>query len=139
MNNEIDVNMEEWTNNIATYQEDLDAGAFTELSVNFDDNYQGLYIPRYVAEAYPDLKTVQDLAKYPELFPDPEDPSKGIIYGGIPGWEATEIMEKKIKAYGLDQYYNYLIPGSNAALDSTITSAGIRRSPLSRTIGNLPG
>ena len=48
MNNEIDVNMEEWTNNIATYQEDLDAGAFTELSVNFDDNYQGLYIPRYV-------------------------------------------------------------------------------------------
>lgn len=130
MNNEIDVNMEEWTNNIATYQEDLDAGAFTELSVNFDDNYQGLYIPRYVAEAYPDLKTVQDLAKYPELFPDPEDPSKGIIYGGIPGWEATEIMEKKIKAYGLDQYYNYLIPGSNAALDSTITSAWDKKEPF---------
>ncbi|MCU6748238.1 MULTISPECIES: glycine betaine ABC transporter substrate-binding protein [Lachnospiraceae] len=130
MKNEIDVNMEEWTNNIPTYQTDLDNGTFTELSVNFDDNYQGLYIPKYVAEAYPNLKTVQDLANYPELFPDPEDPSKGIIYGGIPGWEATEIMQKKIDAYGLDAYYNYLIPGSNAALDSTITSAWDNKEPF---------
>ena len=80
---EVDVHMEEWTDNIATYQSDLEAGKFVELGINFNDNYQGFYIPRYVADAYPDLKTVQDLAKYPELFPDPEDPSKGIIYGGI--------------------------------------------------------
>ena len=62
MNNEIDVHMEEWTDNITTYQEDLSAGKFTELGVNFDDNYQGLYIPAYVAKKYPDLKTVKDLA-----------------------------------------------------------------------------
>ena len=130
MKNEIDVNMEEWTNNIPTYQSDLEDGTFTELGINFDDNYQGLYIPRYVADKYPDLKTVQDLEKYPELFPDPEDTSKGIIYGGIPGWEATEIMQKKIDAYGLDQYYNYLVPGSNAALDSTITSAWDKEEPF---------
>ena len=49
MNGEIDVNMEEWTDNIPSYQADLEAGKFTELGVNFNDNYQGFYIPRYVA------------------------------------------------------------------------------------------
>ena len=57
MNGEIDVNMEEWTDNIPSYQADLEAGKFTELGVNFNDNYQGFYIPRYVADEYPDLKT----------------------------------------------------------------------------------
>lgn len=130
INSEIDVNMEEWTNNITTYQEDLNAGKFTELGINFDDNYQGLYIPAYVAEKYPDLKNVKDLAKYPELFADPEDPDKGVIYGGIPGWEATEIMQKKINAYGLDEYYNYVVPGSTPALDSVITSAWDKKEPF---------
>ena len=118
------------TNNITTYQEDLNAGKFTELGINFDDNYQGLYIPAYVAEKYPDLKNVKDLAKYPELFADPEDPDKGVIYGGIPGWEATEIMQKKINAYGLDEYYNYVVPGSTPALDSVITSAWDKKEPF---------
>lgn len=130
MNGEIDVNMEEWSDNIPTYGQDLAAGKFTELGINFNDNFQGLYIPRYVADEYPDLKTVKDLAKYPELFPDPEDPSRGIIYGGIPGWAVTEIMEKKVSAYGLDQYYNYLLPGSNAAMDSVITSAWDKKAPF---------
>ena len=130
INGEIDVHMEEWTDNIPSYQTDLEAGKFVELGINFNDNYQGLYIPRYVADEYPELKTVKDLANYPELFPDPEDSSKGIIYGGIPGWEVTEIMEKKVEAYGLDQYYNYLLPGSNAAMDSVITSAWDKQKPF---------
>ena len=130
MNGEIDVNMEEWTDNIPSYQADLEAGKFTELGVNFNDNYQGFYIPRYVADEYPDLKTVKDLARYPHLFPDPEDPGRGIIYGGIPGWAVTEIMEKKVDAYGLDESYHYMVPGSNAALDSVITSAWDKHEPF---------
>ena len=43
MNGEIDVNMEEWTDNIPSYQADLEAGKFTELGVNFNDNYQDVY------------------------------------------------------------------------------------------------
>ena len=127
---EVDVHMEEWTDNIATYQSDLEAGKFVELGINFNDNYQGFYIPRYVADAYPDLKTVQDLAKYPELFPDPEDPSKGIIYGGITGWAITEIMEKKVEAYGLDEYYNYFVSGSDAILNTAMTSAWDKQEPI---------
>ena len=79
LNAEVDVVMEEWTNNIATYPADLEAGKFQELGVNFNDNYQGFYIPRYVADANPGLKTVQDLKDYANLFPDPEDASKACI------------------------------------------------------------
>ena len=73
MAGEVDIHMEEWTDNIASYQSDLEAGRFTELGINFNDNYQGFYIPRYVADQYPDLKTVKDLANYAHLFPDPEE------------------------------------------------------------------
>ena len=127
---DVDVHMEEWTDNIPAYASDLADGKFTELGVNFDDNYQGLYIPRYVADQYPDLKTVKDLANYPELFPDPEDSSKGIIYGAITGWEITEIMEKKVAAYGLDQYYNYFVSGSDAVLSASMTSAWDKQEPI---------
>lgn len=127
---EIDVHMEEWTDNLASYAEDLNAGKFTELGVNFSDNRQGIYIPRYVADAHPDLKTVRDLARYAALFPDPEDGAKGVIYGGITGWEITEIMAKKVEAYGLDAYYNYFESGSDAILSASMVSAWDRREPI---------
>ena len=127
---EIDVHMEEWTDNISNYIPDREKNLFTELGINFNDNYQGFYIPKYIADEYPDLKTVNDLAKYPQLFPDPENSSKAIIYGGIPGWQITEIMEKKVKAYGLDEQYTYICPGSNAAMDTTITKAVDNHEPI---------
>lgn len=127
---EVDVHMEEWTDNIENYAKDLKDGKFTELGVNYDDNHQGFYIPKYVADKYPDLKTVKDLAKHPELFPDPDDKSKGIIYGGVTGWGITEIMKKKVKAYGLDKYYNYVESGSDSVLSGAMTSAWDKKKPI---------
>lgn len=127
---EIDVHMEEWTGNIPSYAPGLRAGRFVELGVNFDDNRQGFYIPRYVADRYPDLKTVKDLARHAELFPDPEDASRGIVYGGIVGWEITEIMNRKIAAYGLDEHYNYFVSGSDAVLSAAMVSAWDRKAPI---------
>ena len=52
-------------------------------------------VPRYVVEGdpergiepmAPDLKTVTDVAKYWELFENPENPGKGEIVGGEVGW-----------------------------------------------------
>ena len=51
---EIDVNMEEWTDNLSTYYEDRDAGLFKDLGTNFGDNIQGFYVPRYVIEGDPE-------------------------------------------------------------------------------------
>jgi glycine betaine/proline transport system permease protein/glycine betaine/proline transport system substrate-binding protein len=136
---DIDVHMEMWTDNLATYPDDIAAGRMQELGVNFDDNAQGLYVPRYVIEGdpargiqpvAPDLKTVEDLKKYAAIFPDPEDPGKGRIFGGLPGWEVTTILEKKIQHYGLDQMYNYVLPGSDAAMSAAFVSAWDKGEPM---------
>ena len=136
---EVDVNMEEWTDNLATYDADLAEGKFRELGVNFDDNIQGFYVPRYVIEGdpergiepmAPELRTVQDLKKYADVFPDEENPGKGRIYGAIPGWEINEIMKRKVEANGLSDSYNYFQPGSDAALSAAITSAYEKGEPI---------
>ncbi|MFZ7133593.1 MAG: ABC transporter substrate-binding protein [Eubacteriales bacterium] len=130
---DIDVMLELWTDNIEdAYQEALDNGEIIKTSTNFGDNAQGLYVPTYMIEGdaergiepmAPDLKTIKDLDKYWELFKDPEDTSKGRMYGAIPGWAADEIMQTKIKNYGLDENYNYFSPGSEAALNTSLVSA----------------
>lgn len=136
---EIDVHMEVWTDNLATYNEDLAAGKFKDLGVNFDDNHQGFYVPRYVIEGdtergieaiAPDLKYVWDLKKYPDLFPDAETKGMGRIYGGIPGWEVDTILHNKYLHYGLDENFIYFRPGSDAALSSAITSAYEKGEPI---------
>lgn len=136
---EIDVNMEEWTDNIATYVADRDAGLLTDLGTNFGDNIQGLYVPRYVIEGdpargieplAPDLKTVQDLKKYPHVFKDDENPGMGRIYGAIPGWEIDTIMNKKVIYNGLDKQYVYFRPGSDAALSAAFSSAYEKGQPI---------
>ena len=127
---EVDIHIEEWTDNIPSYSPDLKAGKITELGVNFNDNHQGLYIPYYVAKEHPEIKTVKDLAGHADLFPDPDDKSKGIIYGGVTGWGATEIMKKKVAAYGLDKEYNYVESGSDAVLSGAMTSAWDKKEPI---------
>lgn len=132
-NGDIDIYMEVWTENIMDlYKESLDKGEILEVSTNFDDNAQGLYVPTYVIKGdsargiepmAPDLKTVADLAKYKDVFKDPEDPGKGRIYGSPSGWEVDKILQEKVKTYGLDKTFNYFGPGSDSALGASIASA----------------
>ncbi len=136
---EIDVHMEEWSDNIPSYFEDKEAGLFVDLGINFDDNYQGLYVPRYVIEGdsergieplAPDLKTVEDLKKYPHVFAENKNSELGRIYGAIPGWEADQILYRKYEAYGLDEYYEYFRPGSDAALSMVLADAYLEGEPI---------
>ena len=130
---DIDVYMELWTDSVMeAYRPMLEAGDVIELGVNFDDNLQGLYVPTFVIEGdaergidpmAPDLKYVEDLADYWEVFKDPEDSSKGRIYGSIPGWEADNFLFAMYEGYGLDETFNYFRPGSEAALNTSIVNA----------------
>lgn len=132
LNSEIDIHMEVWTMNIPTYYEDVEEERLHELGVNFDDNYQGFYVPRYVIEGdsergiepmAPDLKTVEDLKNYPDIFPDEDEAGKGRVYGAIPGWDADELMYAKYEHYNLDENFVYFRPGSDAALSAALSNA----------------
>ncbi|WLD93095.1 ABC transporter substrate-binding protein [Alkalihalobacillus sp. AL-G] len=130
---DINVYMELWTDNIKkVYNEAIDAGDIVKTSVNFDDNVQGLWVPTYVIEGdpergiepvAPDLKTVEDLKKYPEVFEDPDDPGKGRIVGAPSGWAVSKQLNTKMETYGLKETFNYFGPGSDAAIVSSLAAA----------------
>lgn len=124
---DIDVSMELWSDNVPTYDDDIAAGDYVELATNFDDNTQGLYVPTYMVEGddapAAGLVTVKDLKDYVDLFPDPENPDKGIIYGGPEGWSATAMLHNKMEAYGLDEFYTFKTIDSNSTLSATLSGA----------------
>lgn len=129
---DVDLDIESWTDNVATYPDDKASGKVVDVGILVPDSAQGLYVPRYVIEGdaeagiepmAPDLRHVRDLKKYAHLFPDDENPGKGRIYGGLPGWMADEILHKKYIAYGLDKEYNYTRLGSEASLFASLDSA----------------
>lgn len=93
-----------------------------------DGGVQGLWIPKYLADAHPDIKTIDDALKHPELFPDPEDASKGVIFNGAAGWGATIVTAQLFKAYkGEEKGFRLLDPGSAAGLDGAIAKAYERK------------
>lgn len=100
-------------------------GRISQIGVAISDGQvSGWYIPTYIAEANPDIKTVEDAVKHPELFPAPEDASKGGVIQGPQGWGDTVVTAQLYKALDLDSKGFQLIPsGSAAALDGAITKA----------------
>jgi glycine betaine/proline transport system permease protein/glycine betaine/proline transport system substrate-binding protein len=129
---DVDLDIESWTDNVATYKDDVEKGDIINVGVLVPNSSQGLYVPRYVIEGdaargieavAPELKTVEDLKKYADLFPDDEDKNKGRIYGSIPGWMADEVLYKKYQYYGLDEMYNYARLGSEATLFASLAAA----------------
>jgi len=129
---DVDVLIETWSDSIVEYDDGIASGEVLELGTNMDDNTQGFYVPTYVIEGdaergiepmAPDLKTVDDLKKYKDVFVDEEDPDMGRIYNSPPGWEVSMIMADKFESYGLGEMYNLFSPGSGASLAASIVSS----------------
>lgn len=130
---DINVYTEVWTDNIKeVYEEAIEAEDIEKVSTNFDDNNQGLYVPTYVIEGdeergiepmAPDLRTVEDLKKYPDVFEDPEDPGRGRILNAPSGWAVAEAIDAKFEAYGLDETMNNFMPGSDSAAVADLVDA----------------
>ena len=139
MRGDVDLNMELWTDNTPTYPQDIKSGRLVDLGINFDDNRQGIYVPRYVVEGdprrnikalAPDLKTVRDLKKYAHLFPSDDNSNRARLYGAVPGWQADMVMHRKYEAYGLDENYVYFRSGSEVALFTAFMSAYSKGEPI---------
>ncbi|ADV09255.1 ABC transporter substrate-binding protein [Mesorhizobium ciceri] len=89
-----------------------------------DGGVNGWWIPKYVSEAHPDIKTIADALKHPELFPAPEDSSKGAVFNGPQGWGATVVTTQLFKAYGAEKAgFTLIDTGSAAGLDGSIAKS----------------
>lgn len=133
---DLDVNMELWRNNIRDwYDQNLAAGKLVDLAGTGDNvstgatgqiletSLQGIYVPTYVVEQNPGLKSVLDLPDFVELFKDPEDSSKGVVVNCIIGWNCQKVVRAKWFAYGLYDTFNLMEPGAAAAIDANIIGA----------------
>ena len=85
---------------------------------------EGWWIPPATAEAHPELKTVLDIIEHPELFPHPEDPSKGAFIGCPSGWGCQLINANLFRAFDMEAKGWVLVdPGSSAGLDGSMAKA----------------
>ena len=103
----------------------LDEGKVVTAAQSLPDGgQQGWWIPKYIADAHPDIKTIGDALKHPELFPDPEDSSKGAIFNGPQGWGGTVVTAQFYKAFEAEKAgFNLVDTGSAAGLDGSIAKA----------------
>jgi glycine betaine/proline transport system substrate-binding protein len=109
------INMEQWPqNNPEWYQGNLADGTLLELGVVLEGGPQFWCIPQWVHEEY-GIDTVLDMKDHWELFPDPEDSSKGMFINCKVGWNCERINVFKFEAYGLGEYYNIISPGTAGA------------------------
>ncbi|MCB1418232.1 MAG: ABC transporter substrate-binding protein [Notoacmeibacter sp.] len=93
-----------------------------------DGGEEGWWIPKYVADANPDIKTIDDALKHPELFPAPEDPSKGAVHNCPSGWNCQITTGNFFKAHkAADKGFNLVDTGSAAGLDGSIAKAYERK------------
>ncbi|MBX2830645.1 MAG: ABC transporter substrate-binding protein [Rhodospirillales bacterium] len=136
---DIDVVMEIWRDNVAeAWTKAEAAGTVSQIGVNFNDAVEGWFVPRYVIEGdakrgiepmAPDLKSVDDLPKYADLFEDAEEPGKGRFYNCPSGWVCEKVNSSKLMAYDLDESFTNFRPGTGAALSAAIASAHKRGKP----------
>lgn len=89
-----------------------------------DGGNQGWWVPRYLVDAHPDIKTIGDALKHPELFPDAENPGKGAVVNGPQGWGGANVTAQLFKAYDAGKKSFVLVDsGSAAGLDGSIAKA----------------
>jgi len=89
-----------------------------------DGSQEGFWVPQFIVDAHPEIKTVSDAFKHPELFPSPEDPSKGAVYDCPAGWGCQIMLRNLFRAYdGEDKGFALVETGSSAGLDGSIAKA----------------
>ncbi|ODN72297.1 ABC transporter substrate-binding protein [Methylobrevis pamukkalensis] len=129
---EPDVAPEGWIN---SYREALDTAVaegrlFYAVSTLSDGAAEGFWIPKYVAEAHPEIRSIPDALARPELFPAPEDPGKGAVYNCPTGWGCETNVGNLFRAYdGEDKGFVLVDTGSAAGLDGSIARAFERKEP----------
>ena len=85
---------------------------------------EGWWVPPYVLEKHPELKTVLDVLERPDLFPDAEDPSKGAFVGCPAGWGCQLTNANLFRGFKMaEKGWKLVDPGSAAGLDGSMSKA----------------
>lgn len=137
--NDIQVIGEEWAGRSPVWVKAEAEGKVIALGDTVKGATEGWWVPEYVIKGdparglkplAPELRSVADLARYKDVFRDPETPGKGRFLNSPIGWTSEIVNQQKLKAYGLQDSYVNFRSGSGAALDAEITSSIRRGRPV---------
>lgn len=135
---EIDIVAEWWMYDQARHDKAKAGGNIVDVRDAFVCT-DGLWVPSYVikgdpakgiAAVAPDLKTMEDLKKYVEIFKDPDDPAKGVIQLGVEGWTANPDMMARMSKYDLASVYNYKTVQSEADIPANVEAKIEKGEPI---------
>lgn len=109
----------------------LKDGKIVELARSLSDGgQQGWFIPRYMLDEHPNLNKISEILAHPELFPAPEDASKGAVYNGPQGWGGTVVTTQLAKALDITgKGFTLVDTGSAAGLDGSMAKAYEQKAP----------
>lgn len=113
----IDLIAEDWGG--GRWKDWVTKGTVFELGSDGNVGQIGMYVPKWMADKYPDITDSANLNKYADLFKTPESKGKGAWLEGPPGY--TTIGEKMIKANKLN--YTAISTGSEQALIDAFTKS----------------
>ena len=89
---------------------------------------EGWWVPPHTAEKHPEIVgDINALLARPDLFPHPEDPSKGAFVGCPAGWGCQLANANLYRAFDMEAKGWLLVdPGSAAGLDGSMAKAAER-------------
>lgn len=119
---EPDIAPELWVNLVPEIWAQIEEkGTYVAAADTYRDGVlEGLWIPDYVAENNPELKSIEDLKDHWQIFTEPASPDKGRLYACPPGWGCEITIPQYFKALGLEENYNLFSPGSGGAMKANI-------------------
>ena len=92
---------------------------------------EGWWVPDYIWDAHPTLRSVTDVKDHKDLFVEPTSDGKGRFYGCPPGWGCEINNINYFKALGLEDHgFELFSPGSGANLKASIARKVTREQPL---------
>ena len=90
-----------------------------------DSQFEGWYVPGYVADAHPELKSATALAADAKLFADGS--GRGKFISCPADWACAVINRNLLKAFGLDQLFTVVEPKNRFDLDQMVAAAVSRK------------
>lgn len=95
-----------------------------------DGGQEGWWVPRYVWDDNPSLRSITDLKDHWELFTELTDRNEGRLYGCPPGWGCEIITNNLFAALDLDETFDLFSPGSGANLKASFARKATREEPI---------
>ncbi|MCJ8518032.1 glycine betaine/proline transport system substrate-binding protein [Pseudorhizobium tarimense] len=89
-----------------------------------DGAVEGWWVPKYVVEANPDIRTVDDAIARPELFPAPGTSDDGAVHGCPDDWACHVTTANLFRAFeAAEKGFALIQPATAAELEASIVEA----------------